>query len=300
MPIRETQRAFLQLHFCVFLWGFTAILGKLISISSVTLVWWRMLITCICLLFLKNIFPMLRQIPRRTLLQLTGVGVLVALHWLAFYEAIKLSNASVTLVGIATMSFFAAFLEPLIFRKPIKWYEVGLGVVILPAMVLIVRHLDWSMIDGFLMGLASSFLGAAFGIMNKKMVEKSDPLLITFVELGSGWLFLSLLIPIFFRDLMQTDFIPAKKDFIYLIVLSAACTAVPFVLSLKALRHISAFGTLLAINMEPVYGIALAWLILGENKELSPEFYVGICIILITVFTYPLLQKKFERKPESV
>ncbi len=290
-----TKRAFFQLHFSIFLWGFTAILGKLISVPAVVLVWWRMPITCLSLLLLPSIYSELRQLSRRTAWQLVGIGGIVLAHWLTFYGAIKLSNASVTLVCLATMSLFSAFIEPIIFRRAVKLYEVGLGLLVIPGMILIARHLDFSMLNGFLMGIASSFLGALFGTMNKKMVEKAEPLSITFVELGGGWLMLCLIIPIFFADLMTLNFVPSSLDFFYIIVLSLFCTSLPYVLSLKALRHISAFGSMLAINMEPVYGITMAWFLLGENKELTPDFYFGVLIILLSVFTYPLLKKQFEK-----
>lgn len=290
--MQAERRANLELHLAVFLWGFTAILGDLIQLSALVLVWWRVLITPLSLLLLMRSLKAFQGMPRRLALQYMGIGVLVALHWLAFYGAIKLANASVALICMATTSFFTAFLEPLFLRQRVKGYEIFLGLLIIPGMMLIVNNLDFSMMKGFWAGLAAALLAATFGTLNKKMVAKAHPYQITFLELSSSWIFLSLLLPFFFRQNPELAFWPSWLDLGYLLVLAILCTTLPYILSLRALHHLSAFGANLVINLEPVYGIALAWLILKENKELSPGFYWGVLIILAAVFSYPVIKKR--------
>ena len=290
-----TKRAYLELHFSVFLWGFTAILGDLIQLSALVLVWWRVLITPVSLFFLLRSFRVFRAMPGKLVLQFMGIGVLVALHWLAFYGAIKLANASVALICMATASFFTALLEPLLLRQRMKGYELFLGILIIPGMALIANNLDFSMLTGFWAGLAAALLAATFSTLNKKLIARAEPVPITFLELGSSWIFLTLMLPFFIRANPATGFWPTWTDLAYLMVLSLLCTTLPYVLSLRALKHLSAFAANLTINLEPVYGIALAWIILKENEELSSGFYFGVLIILVAVFSYPIVKKKVEK-----
>ncbi|MFK8101809.1 MAG: DMT family transporter [Saprospiraceae bacterium] len=294
--MKAKQRAYLELHFAVLLFGLTAILGDLIHLSALLIVWWRVLITCISLFFLIRFGKFLREIPRKIVLQFMGIGVLVALHWLCFFGAVKYSNASICLVCMATTSFFTSFLEPLLLQQRIKWYEILLGLLIIPGMVLVVNNTELSMMAGIAVGLLSAFLAAVFSILNKKMVDQADPMSITFLELGSAWLFLSLLLPFYFYYNPEASFLPNQTDLGYLAILALLCTTLAYVLSLRALKHISAFASNLTINLEPVYGILLAYFILQENEELSNGFYYGVCIILIAVFSYPFLTRLFENK----
>ena len=291
------QRAYLELHIAVLLYGLTAILGDLILLSALSLVWWRVLITSISLLFFIRLRKLLKELPLKVILQFMFIGVLVALHWLAFYGAIKLANASISLICMATTSFFTAFLEPIIMKTKIKVYELLLGLLIIPGMVLIVNSTELAMMNGIWVGLIAAFLAALFATLNKRMIGKTDELNITFLELGSAWLFLSLVIPIF---MLTNDaplaLWPSPSDWIYLLILSLLCTTLAYVLSLRALHHISAFAANLAINLEPVYGIILAWIILSDHEELNSNFYIGGGIILLTVFSYPFLRKRFSKE----
>ncbi len=296
--MNNEKRAYLELHIAVFLFGFTAILGDLIQLSALAIVWWRVLITSFSLLFLIRGGRALRQLPRGTILQFMGIGVLVALHWLAFYGAIKLSNASITLICMATTSFFTSLLEPLVLKQRARWYEVLIGLAIIPGMALIVRSTDASMNTGILVGLAAALMAALFATLNKKLIGRSDVMSITFLELSSAWLFLTLALPVYmgWGAGGLSRILPSGIDWYYLIILSLLCTTLAYILALRSLRHLSAFASNLAINLEPVYGIALAWFILKEYKELAPGFYWGVLIILSAVFSYPLLQKRLRRK----
>jgi drug/metabolite transporter (DMT)-like permease len=296
--MNDVKRAYVELHIAVFLFGFTAILGSLIDLSALVMVWWRVLITSISLLFMVRVLKLFRHLPLKAILQFAGIGVLVAIHWLAFYGAIKLSNASITLVCMATTSFFTAFLEPLIMKHKVRWYEIGLGVLIIPGMALIVNSTEASMNMGIIVGLIAAFMAALFATFNKRLVGKSDEMSITFIELGSAWLFLSIVIPIYMSISEEhVQFWPVSlMDWVYLIILALLCTTLAYVLALRALRHLSAFAANLTVNLEPVYGIALAWVMLNEHKELSTGFYWGVLIILVSVFSYPLLKRYLNRR----
>jgi len=291
----NTQKAFLQLHVAVILFGFTAILGDLISLPALILVWWRVLITSISLFFLIGFGKKLKAIPRKRILQFMGIGVLVALHWICFFGSVKYANASVCLVCFATTSFFTALLEPIFTKKSFKWYEMSLGIIVIPGMILIVNNIDLSMILGVWIGLAAAFLASLFAIFNKQLVNEADSFSITFLELGSGWLFISLILPFYLINAENATFFPNLEDLGYLLVLALLCTTFAYVIALHALKYVTAFAANLTLSLEPVYGIILAVLILKENKELDLGFYSGSALILLSVLIYPMIKKYFEK-----
>lgn len=293
--MNPVQRAYLELHIAVFLFGFTAILGDLIQLSALVIVWWRVLITSLSLVFVVKVVRLFQTMPRKLILQYMAIGTLVALHWLCFYGAIKYSNASITLVCMATTSFFTAFLEPMILRRRLQWYQVLLGLLIIPGMMLVVHNIQLSMMVGVWVGLLSAFLAALFATLNKVLIDKSPPMQITFLELGSAWIFLSFFLPFYFAQNPSAPLWPNKLDWGYLLVLALLCTTLAYVLSLRALKHLSAFASNLTVNLEPVYGILLAWVLLNEHEELAPGFYWGVVIILLAVFSHPVLKKRFDK-----
>lgn len=281
-----------QIHLCVLLWGFTAIIGKLITLAALPLVWWRMLIVTAALALLPRVWRGLRAMPPRLLLAYSGIGALVALHWLTFYGAIKLSNASVGATCIALGTPMTALLEPWLARRPFSWRDVLLGIAVLPGVALVVGGVPADMHLGVAIGTLSALFVAIFGSLNKRFVEHGDPLTVTALELGAGTLLLTacaplmpLLFPAFAGNLFAW---PDPHDLGLLLVLALACTLFPFALSLAALRHMSAFAAQLAVNLEPVYAILLAIVLLGEQHELSRQFYFGVAIILGVVLAYPL------------
>jgi drug/metabolite transporter (DMT)-like permease len=289
-----TRTAWLQIHFCVLLWGFTAILGKLITLPALPLVWWRMLLVAALLVLLPRVWRGLRAMPARLRWAYAGAGVLVALHWLTFYAAIKLSNASVGATCMALATVFTALVEPWMTGKRLSKREVGLGIAVLPGVALVAGGVPDGMLIGVGVGAVSALLVAIFGSLNKRLVEHADALSVTALEMAAGVAAMTLLAPL--SGLLSPEafggdpfVLPDLRDGLYLLGLAIACTLVPFVLSLMALRHLSAFGAQLAINLEPVYAIALAMLLLGEQRELTPTFYLGVAIILGTVLIYPLV-----------
>lgn len=290
-----TKRAFFELHLAVFLYGFTAILGDLIDLSATVLVWWRVLITSISLLFLIRFGQTLKGIPKKLLWEYIGIGILIGLHWITFFASIKYANASIALVCYATCSFFTSMLEPLLTKAKFKWYGLALGALVIPGMALIVQSLEVNMLLGVWIGLFSTLLIALFSILNKQRIHDLDTPTLTFIEMSSAWVFISLVLPFYFYWNPELSFLPSASDWVYLIILALVCTTLALVLNLRALKHISAFASSLTYNLEPVYGIALAIFILKENKELTPTFYLGVLIILASVFSYPLLRSRLEK-----
>lgn len=286
-----STRAWLQIHFCVVLWGFTAILGKLITMRALPLVWWRMVLVIGALLLVGRFWSGLRTITPRLIVIYAGIGVVVALHWLTFYASIKLSNASVAATCMALTPVFIAFAEPVLARRRFDARELIFGLAVIPGVALVVGGTPAGMRLGIAIGALSAFFVAIFSSLNKRFIGQSDALSVTGVEMGAGAIFLTLLAPLLLGG--ESLFaLPARSDAIYLIVLAFGCTLLPFALSLVALRQLTAFTTALAINMEPVYAILLAIVLLGEQRELDPAFYAGVAIIVIVVVSHPLIMRK--------
>ncbi len=288
-------KAYIHLHIAVLLFGFTAILGKLISLSAFSLVWHRMWIAAIGLLLMPGVFKGIKTIKNKDRKRFLGIGVLIALHWLTFYGSIKLGgNASLTLACLSTVTLFTAFLEPWFTKSKFNWLELLLGLIIIFG-ILIIAQIGAAYHTAIGVGLLSAFLAALFSTLNKKYIQASyNSLSISFLELSAGWLFLVFCTPFFQKGFDQNFSIP-PKDVLYLTILAVFCTSIAFALSVMALKELSAFTTNLAINLEPIYGIVLAAILFEENKDLGNSFYTGTGIILAAVFAHPIV-KKFQRK----
>lgn len=294
-----TTKAWLQIHLCVVLWGFTAILGKLISLEALPLVLWRMSLVALILLALPSVIKSLRGMSLKLLGIYAGIGFLVCLHWLTFYGAIKLANASVAVTCIATVPVFLAILEPLLAGRRFQSSELMLGIMVLPGIVLVVGGTPATMNAGIVMGLVSAVFVALFAALNKRHVLKADALTVTAIEMAAGAATLLLLgllynlidtiptVPGIIESPADVFDLPRQADLLWLLLLAFACTLLPFALSLVALRQLSAYASSLAINLEPVYAIALAALLLGEQQELSAGFYAGAVLIMSVVLIYP-------------
>jgi drug/metabolite transporter (DMT)-like permease len=289
--MQPVNQARLQIHFCVLLWGFTAILGKLITLPALPLVWWRMLLVVLALLLMPKVWRGLRAMPARLIWAYAGIGVLVSLHWLTFYAAIKLSNASVGATCIALGPVFLAFIEPWIAKRKFDPRELLIGVAVVPGVVMVVGGVPHDMRLGIAVGVLSALFVAFFGSLNKRLVEHGDPLTVTFIELGTGTVFLTLLAPLI-PHAGPAFMLPGTHDALLLLALSFGCTLLPFALALVALRHMSAFGTQMVTNLEPVYAIMLAIVLLSEQHELDRWFYAGVAVILAAVFMHPLLNRR--------
>ena len=292
--MQAVSKARLQIHFCVVLWGFTAILGKLITLPALPLVWWRMLLVTAALLLMPRVWRGLRAMRPRLRWAYAGIGVLVALHWLSFYAAIKLSNASVGATCIALGPVFLAFIEPWIAKRRFDPRELIIGIVVVPGVAMVVGGVPHDMRLGIAVGVLSALFVALFGSLNKRLVEHGDALTVTCIELGTGTLFLTALAPLLPHS-GAAFVLPSMHDAWLLLALAFGCTLLPFTLALVALRHMSAFGTQMVTNLEPVYAIVLAIVLLGEQHELDRWFYAGVAVILAAVFIHPLLHREQAR-----
>jgi drug/metabolite transporter (DMT)-like permease len=289
------KKAFLQLHTAIFLAGFTGVLGRLITLNEGLLVWWRIFITVVTLAIIFLFSRQLRTPASPTLVKIGAVGALVALHWVFFYGSIKYSNVSISLVCFSSIGFFTAFFEPLIFRRRIDWLEVVFGLLAILGVYLIF-HFDPQYKTGIILGLISALLAALFPIFNKKLLEKTDPQSLTFFELSGGLLALSLLMPIYLNAFPPDHWIPTRADSLWLLVLSWFCTVLAFNLSISSLKKISPFTVNLSYNLEPIYGIFLAFVIYHENQYLSIGFYYGFALIMLTVVLQTVRLYKTHRR----
>ncbi len=276
------KKAFLQLHAAIFLAGFTGVLGRLIELNEALLVWYRMMFASIALLIL---FFSTKKISKTNLHDasvLMGIGGIIALHWVSFYGSIKYANVSVSLVCFSAIGFFSAILDPLISKRKFEWIELFLGGVVIIGIYLMF-HFDPRFRTGILFGIVSSLLAAVFPILNKQMMQKHQPETITLYEMTGGFFILTVLLPFYVAYFPTQQLLPTIPDFLWLLVLSLLCTVLAFNLSVRSLSKISPFTVNLSFNLEPVYGIALAFIFFKEYKEVGLSFYIGIAIIFLTV-----------------
>ncbi|MEY4432167.1 MAG: hypothetical protein RLZZ44_297 [Bacteroidota bacterium] len=277
----DNLKSYLNLHLIVFIWGFTAILGALITIPADDLVWYRMLIASgfigLFLVAKKKSF----RLPVQELIQLVFVGLLIALHWIFFFQAIHISNVSITLSVFSLGAFFASLLEPFFYGRKVLWYEVFFGLVIIAGLSLILQ-VESGYLNGMFFALASVILGVLFTLMNGKLIVKHDPSVITFYEFLSGFFFISLYF-IAQGKFTKDFFVLSFTNWIWLFVLASVCTAYAFTASVRVMRKLSPYTVMLTTNLEPVYGIILAYYIIGGKEKMSTEFYIGALIIVITV-----------------
>jgi drug/metabolite transporter (DMT)-like permease len=279
------RRAWLQLHFCVLLWGFTAIFGRLITLPALPLVWWRMTLVGVALLALPKFWRGVRELPARLIAVFAGIGVLVALHWLTFYGSIKLANASIGATCMALMSVLMAFIEPLIVRRSFDPRELLFGLAVISGVVLVVGGTPVGMRLGIAVGVLSVLLLCVFAALNKRYIGRADALTVTGLEMCTGALLLTCVGPLLPGG--EALFaLPSQRDALLLLALAMGCTLLPFTLGLIAMRQLSAFSTALALNLEPVYAIVLAILLLDEQRQLAWPFYLGVAIILAVVLLH--------------
>ena len=276
----------LKLHFIVLIYGFTAILGKLITLPAAQLVWYRMVIALIAFyLFIRWKGTQL-YVPLRQFLILFGIGIIVALHWITFFGAIKIANVSVALGCLATTTLFTSLLEPFFFRKRIVKGEVIIGILIIFGLYLIFRY-ETKYSFGVIVALISAFLAGLFTVLNKKMVIHQKASVISFYEMIGGICCITIYL-LFSTHGTTTLSLPSSSDFIYLLVLGTICTAYAFAVQVDIMKHLSAFIVALTINLEPVYGILMAWFLFGESEQMTGGFYLGTTIILTSVLGFPL------------
>ena len=272
---------YLHLHFIVFIWGFTAVLGALISLDAFPLVWYRMLLGALFVLLFIAFRKERLKVSTKAVLKFAFVGFLIALHWLTFFSAIKVSNVSITLAIMSTGAFFASLLEPIFFKRKIIKYEVVFGIIVIVGLY-IIFSVESENILGILLALSASFLGALFSIFNGMLVKTHTSSIISFYELLFGMLFITVYF-LFTGSFDRSFFNLSLNDWIFITILASFCTAYAFIAHIHVMKWISPYTVMLTTNMEPVYGIILALIILGDKEFMSPTFYLGAIIILITV-----------------
>jgi len=286
--------SYLKLHFIVFIWGFTAILGALISINADALVWYRMLFAG-AFLFLFIIFQKKSFIvPPKEFFKLVFVGFLIAVHWIFFFKAIHISNVSITLSVFSLGAFLAALLEPLFYGRKVLWYEVFFGLVIIAGLGIILQ-VEINYLEGMMYALASIIIGVLFTLMNGKLIEKNDSSVITFYEFMAGVFFIS--IYFLFENKFNAEFFTlTSNDWILLLILASVCTAYAFTASVKVMQQLSPYTIMLTTSLEPVYGIILAYFLLGGKEKMSFGFYMGALLIVVTVILNGIVKHYFEDK----
>lgn len=294
------KKALLRMHAAVFLWGFTGVLGRMISLNEGLLVWYRMLITIVTLYVIMRVRNELQSVAPKQRNQLFGIGALIALHWCFFYGSIKYSNVSIALTCLSSAGLFTSLLEPLLTRKRIVLAEVLLGVIGI-AGIWLIFHFDPRYKLGILLGTTACILSCLFSVLNKKQVAYTAPKTVMLYELSGGLIFLTLVMPLYLYVLPTSHMLPSAKDVLWLLVMAWFCTVLSWHLSLQALKKVSAFTQGLTLNLEPVYGIILAFIVYHENEFLSRWFYYGFALIVIAVVLQMLRMiraKEKNRMPE--
>jgi len=281
----------IKLHFIVIILGFTAILGKLITLDAVDMIWYRMFIAFVSLGLYIRYKHIPSKYPARTILRMAGVGMIIAMHWITFFYSIKVSNVSVALGCFASFTFFTSILEPVIFKRKFNRLELLIGIIIIIGLYMIFQF-EFKYKTGIIFSIISAFLAGLFTVLNKKFIRKHDPVSISFYEMGSGFLAITLYMLLagkFSNGIPE----PAHLDWLWLALLGLVCTSYAFVVSVDVMKVVSAYTVSLALNMEPVYSIILASIIFKESEYMSLGFYVGTVLIIIAVFMFPVMNRKF-------
>ena len=289
-------KSYLNLHFIVFIWGFTAVLGALISIGDTALVWYRMGLAGVFLLVFLAYKKQSIRLPMKSVVKLILVGFLIAIHWIYFFKAIKVSNVAITLAMFSMGSFFASILEPLIYKRKMLWYEVLFGLIII-AGLFIIMQVEIKYLEGILYALFSVFIGVLFTLFNGKLIQQHDSTVITVYEFFAGFLFVS--VYLLFEGKFNAGFFQISgNDWMLILVLSSICTAYAFTASVAVMKRLSPYTVMLTTNLEPVYGILLAYFLIGEDEKMSMPFYIGSVIILITVILNGVIKNKIKGKTQ--
>lgn len=294
--MNQTTKAYLQLHAAVFLFGATAVYGRILSnggMAGTTVVWWRLIFTLAALMLIAKLFWKLEPLSFPLRKKLWGIGVVVGIHWICFYGSIAVSNASIALSCFASVSFFTALTEPIILKKRIVWSDVLLGLLIMPGILLIANATGIENLPGLVLGILAALFAAIFSTMNKTVVDKVGPQSITISEMTSAFATISLIMPFWFAFSPDPGkFVPDTWDIIHLVFFALVCTVLAYILSLQALKYLTPFTANYAFNLEPIYGAIMAAIILKENETLGTWFYLGMALVMVPVFLYPFITHK--------
>jgi drug/metabolite transporter (DMT)-like permease len=295
---KNINKHYLLLHVIVFIWGFSPILGRYITANTWQLVWFRILVTISAMFVYLKLTKHELRISARYFWQLSGIGLIIMVHWLAFYGAIKVSNVSVTMVAFSTGTLFSSIIEPIFFKRRIRFYEVVIGLIIIGAIALIfsIETQYWL---GIILGIIAAFTSSLFGVFNSILAHKLKPGIISFYELSAA--LAGLTVFVICNGKFNPDFfVLDRTSVIGLLLLSLVCTVFPFITSVDLSKYISPYTIVLTVNLETVYGITWAILFFSENKEVVPTFYVGVFIILLAIFLNSYLKKLSDKRSEPV
>lgn len=289
-----TPKDYLHLHFLVLIWGFTAILGRLVSIPAVELVFFRTLLAfpllaVLCVLRRKSL-----RLDRHVAFQMLLTGVVIALHWILFFAAARVATVSVCLAGMATGSLWTSLLEPLLQRRPARMLEIGLGLLAMAGLY-VVFHFEFNHALGLGMAVASAALSALFSVINARFATAYDAQVVTFYEMLGAFAGTALLLPVFaafFYGGQPVNLAPTATDWLWILLLAWVCTVYAYSAAVWLLRKFSPFAINLTVNLEPVYGIVLAVVVFGEREQMTTGFYLGTLLILLAVLLYPLLNRR--------
>jgi drug/metabolite transporter (DMT)-like permease len=290
---------YLHLHFLVFIAGFTAILGELITIGSLPLVWFRMVIAGLLMYLYIVITKKRLRINTKLLIQLSIAGVIIAAHWITFFESINQSNVSIALAMFSSGAFFASFIEPIFFKRQVLWYEIVFGVIVIFGVFLITQG-ELKYIKGILLGLSSALFASLFGVINGKFILKHRASVISLYEFASGIIFLSLFILLFNDGFNASFFTLSQNDWIYIIILASVCTAYAFIAVVEVMKYISPFTVILSYNLEPVYGITLALILFPEKEQMSSQFYYGSILVICVVILNGIVKNYKSRRAKAI
>lgn len=280
---------YLHLHFLVFIAGFTAILGELITIKAIPLVWFRMVMAAILMFVYIKIAKVKLRIKPKSVLRLSIAGIIIALHWITFFAAIDEANISIALAMFSTGAFFASFIEPIIYKRTIIWYEILFGVIVIIG-VFIITQSEIKYITGIILGISSAFLSSLFAVLNGKFLKQHTATVISFYEFLSGVLFISIYILLFENGFSAEFFNLSSSDYGYLFILASICTAYAFIAAVYVMKLISPYTVVLTYNLEPIYGIVMAIILFPEKEKMSASFYYGAVIIISTVLLNGILK----------
>lgn len=296
--MQANARDYWHLHFLVLIWGFTAIIGVLITIPAVEIVFFRTLMSFIALGGLLYLRKISFRLGAKETIKILGTGLLMAAHWILFFAAARISTVSVTLAGMATCSLWTSFLEPMVTQRKIKWFEVALGSMAMLGLYVIFQF-EFNHALGLAMAIAAAFLSALFTVINGKFSVRHNPYMITFYEMIGACAGTVLFFPIYIRFFASEGLLhlsPSLMDWLYIAILSLVCTVYAYSAAVKLMQKMSAFVINLTVNLEPVYGIILAIIIFGSEEKMTNGFYIGTFIILVSVLIYPLINRYYKRK----
>jgi drug/metabolite transporter (DMT)-like permease len=297
--LNDKLKNYLHLHFLVFIAGFTAILGELITINAISLVWFRMGMAAILMFIYIKIRKIRLKVDFKSIVKFSIAGIIIALHWIAFFESIKQSTISIALAMFSTGAFFASLIEPLFYKRRVIWYEILFGLLVIIG-VWIITSTEFKYVNGIILGILSALFLSTFAVINGKLVERNSATLISFYEFISGVIFISIFLSLFRGGFDAAFFSLSTNDWFYLFILASICTAYAFIAAVHVMKQISPYTVVLTFNLEPIYGIVLAIIFFPKAEKMSTEFYIGASLIISTVLLNGILKNARKQKAKAL